>query len=164
MGAGSDSADEAYEDDTEPLDDLPNSAVDVEGQPTGSKVGAPPPLDVTKCSSSEEDLLPSVERDTPAKRQARTLAAELEGVLEKRVVESKVQQESWPAVPAPRRKSEEEILAAIRAVEPCDTHACARVLSNARRLMWLLAMCVVVLIVRATTNLISHSTMTARWA
>lgn len=117
MGANSDSADEAYEDDTEPLDELPDSQMDADGQPEGSQTG-PPPLDVTRCSSSgEDDPLPSAARDTPAKRQARTLAAELEGVLENSA-KSKDQQESWPSMPAPRRKSEEEIFAAIRALQP----------------------------------------------
>ncbi len=79
-------------------------------------------VDRRSGDGAPEDPLPSVARDTPSKRQARTLAADLEGVLGKGV-ESRAQQdierrETWPEVPAPRRKSEEQIFAAIRAAQP----------------------------------------------
>ena len=133
MGGGeeADSADEAYEDDTEPFEELLGDDGDGDddaasgSQGVRRRKGPPAPVDVEQRSS--EEPLASAVFDTPAKRQARSLAADLEGVLEKGVEDrsekDKAAQESWPAVsePAARRKSEEEIYASIRAAQPCAT-------------------------------------------
>jgi|EP01043_Picozoa_sp_COSAG02_P041134 hypothetical protein len=122
----SESAEEAYEDDTEPLDELLDDEPALGSQ---GKRGKPAPVDVDRRSGDgePEEPLPSVARDTPSKRQARTLAADLEGVLgrgaESRAEQDVESRETWPSVPAPRRKSEEQIFAAIRAAQPYDAIA-----------------------------------------
>ena len=91
MGGGEEahSADEAYEDDTEPFDELPDDDGDGDddaasgSQGVRRRKGPPAPVDVEQRSS--EEPLASAVFDTPAKRQARSLAAVLEGVLEKGV-------------------------------------------------------------------------------
>ena len=156
---GATSTEEAYEDDTEPVDELSD---DEPVLGTQAKRGKPAPVDVDRRSGdgAPEEPLPSVARDTPSKRQARTLAADLEGVLGKGVG-SRAQQDiesraTWPAVPAPRRKSEEQIFAAIRAAQPYGASHIppsrrSEVSSNARVLLNLLS-CPSVSTGRATTK------------